>query len=317
MPRVNEQSKPGENLTAWQPDASVCICTHNRADKLFGLLKSLAEQSGVDWDAVEVLIIENACSDHTPEIVEAAAYNLPIRSVVEARVGLSIARNRALNEARGPWIIFTDDDVLLDPGWLHSFLSGISTHPNVRFAGGCVLPDWGEKGVPGWFKGERLENLSGVLVWYDLGDEVRLVVSEDPEPFGASFALHRDLIDCLGGFDTKLGVKGNGILRGEETDLLRRARDKGFLGLYVGNALCYHPVDWKRLSLRGLYRYGIAAGQTHRILADGQAKGSLSQAALFVLRAGYQLLKGRGDRARQCIINVGIQRALATRVTSK
>ena len=46
---------------------------------------------------------------------------LPLRYVLETTLGLSNARNRAIRERRADWILFTDDDVILDKGWLRGF----------------------------------------------------------------------------------------------------------------------------------------------------------------------------------------------------
>jgi GT2 family glycosyltransferase len=112
-------------------------------------------------------------------------------------------------------------------------------------------------------------------------------------------------------FRTDLGVKGNIPGRGEEADYLNRAKKHGFKGAYVGKAVCYHWVDPVRLSLRHMYRYGIQKGIAEKIIHAKQSnEGSLFQELLYGLKGLFQLTKGRGDRFRQCIINMGIQRGL-------
>ena len=98
-----------------------------------------------------------------------------------------------------------------------------------------------------------------------------------------------------------------GLGRGEETEFLMRARDVKTQGVYVGEALCFHAHDPKRLSLTGLYRHGISCGRSHGALVTRPHRGSYRAAAWFVLRGLYQVMKGRGDRFRQCIINAGIE----------
>ena len=72
-------------------------------------------------------------------------------------------------------------------------------------------------------------------------------------------------------------------------------------------ASCGHPVDFNRLTLKGLYFHGLRSGRTYRRTQDACAEGSITNAGSFLVRGLYQLMQGRGDRFRQCIINVGFQ----------
>lgn len=285
---------------------TVAICTYNRCELLSKTLESLAIQAGVNWDNVEVLVVDNNCADNTKGVVEGFQSRLPIRRLVEQNQGLSHARNGAIKEAAGEWIVFTDDDVILDPNWLASFQRVVPRFEAAEFAGGRILPLWPDS-VPDWWTGEKLHLLDGVLVWYDPGGESRYYRNEDPEPFGATLAVRRSLIEKVGVFRTDLGNNGGAIGRGEDTELIIRARSAAIKGVYVSEALCWHPVELRRLQVSYLYRHGVACGRTHRAIGRKPANGSGLTAALFALRGLIQLLKGRGDRFRQCIINAGIQ----------
>ncbi len=290
---------------------SVCICTYNRAQSLARTLDTLAAQIGVDWANVEVIVVDNNCTDDTADVVAAAAARLPVRRVVEQHQGLANARNRALAVSRGQWIIFTDDDVLLEPDWLRSYAEAFDAFPEASFAGGRIVPLW-KQGRPGWFKGERLDLMDGVLGWYDLGIDVRAMTPADPEPFGANFAVRRALVESIGVFEPSLGMHGKKLGRGEETEFFIRAKAAGAKGIYVGRALCHHPVEADRLSLPALYRYGVASGRAHRAIMNPRESGSRLKGAAFLARGMLQLLKGRGDRFRQCVINAGIQAGLVS-----
>ena len=157
------------------------------------------------------------------------------------------------------------------------------------------------------FKGERLALLDGVLVWYDHGTEIRPYACDEEPPFGASFAVRRSLLEAMPGFRTDLGCKGALRGRGEETEFLQRCIAAGALGVYVGRALCWHKVDERRLTLPALYRYGIESGRAHKAIARSAGSGSVARVPLHIARGLVQLLKGRGDRFRQCVINAGIE----------
>jgi glycosyltransferase involved in cell wall biosynthesis len=288
---------------------SVCVCTYNRAQSLARTLDTLVAQIGVNWANVEVVVIDNNCTDDTADVVAAAAARLPVRRVIEQAQGLANARNRALAVSRGRWIIFTDDDVLLERDWLRSYTEAFDAFPKASFAAGRIVPLW-KQGRPGWFKGERLDLMNGVLGWYDIGTDVRAMTLADPEPFGANFAVRRVLVESIGVFEPSLGMHGKKLGRGEETEFFIRAKAAGAKGIYVGRALCHHPVEADRLSLPALYRYGVVSGRAYRVIMNPRESGSRLKGAAFLARGMLQLLKGRGDRFRQCVINAGIQAGL-------
>ena len=156
------------------PSVSVCICTYNRSQSLQRTLNSFASQIDINLGPVEVLIVDNNCTDDTPKVVEAFRERLPIRRVTESRQGLAHARNRAVADFRGDVLLFTDDDVRLGPGWLAAYQDAIRRFPDADYFGGRILPDWGQA-KPRWIGDEPLPLIDGVLVWFDHGAETRLV----------------------------------------------------------------------------------------------------------------------------------------------
>jgi glycosyltransferase involved in cell wall biosynthesis len=285
---------------------SVCICTYNRAKSLRRTLESLAKQNNIDLGAIEVLIVDNNCTDGTVNVVEVFRERLQIRRVTETRQGLAHARNRAVAEFRGDVLLFTDDDIRLAPGWLAAYGDAISTFPDAEYFGGRILPDWGNF-KPRWIRDEPLPLLDGILGWFDYGVETRPYRSTDQGPVGGSFGIRRQLFERVGGFRPDLGRAGVDFGRGEETEFIGRAKQFGAKGIYVGQSLCWHTIDRHRLDLLTLFRYGIASGKARRSIGAGKRYGSLSIMVSFLLRGGYQLVKGRGDRFRQCIINAGME----------
>jgi glycosyltransferase involved in cell wall biosynthesis len=285
---------------------SVCICTYNRSESLRRTLDSLAGQNNINFNTIEVLVVDNNCTDGTTSVVDTFRGRLPVRRVTENRQGLAHARNRAVAEFRGDFLLFTDDDVRLSLGWLAAYQDAIQRFPGAGYFGGRILPDWGQ-GRPRWIGLEPLPLIDGVLVWFDHGVETREFSATDPPPFGANFAVKRDLFEKVGLFRTDLGTGGMGLGRGEETEFLMRARSCGGNGVYVGEALCFHHYDPQRLRIRKLYYYGMLSGKSHNAMFALPDRGSYWAAGWFVLRGLYQAAKGRGDRFRQCIINAGIQ----------
>jgi glycosyltransferase involved in cell wall biosynthesis len=268
-------------------------------------LASLASQNGIKSSSIEIVIVDNNSTDDTSETLERFRESLPIRHMKESQQGLAYARNRAAAESKGEVLLFTDDDVRLEQGWLAAYQEAIERFPNVEFFGGRILPDWGGR-KPGWIGNEPLALIDGLLVWFDHGTETRLFEATEPLPFGASFAVRKTLLEKVGLFRVDLGTGGTGLGRGEETELLMRARSAGLQGVYVGETLCFHVVDRKRLRMRGLYNYGVVSGKSQNAMG-AWVDGRYSVAVSFLLRGSYHFLKGRRDLFRQCVINAGIQ----------
>jgi glycosyltransferase involved in cell wall biosynthesis len=292
---------------------SLALCTYNRSALLAQALESLAacERPAVDW---ELLLIDNNSNDSTAAVARAFAARLPLRYLFEPTQGLSAARNRALRECGGEVLLFTDDDVRFDRDWLLAYQQAFAAHPEAGWFGGRIRPLWPD-GSPAWLRDEGMPLIAGLMVRYDLGCDGRRYQAADPTPFGASFALRRGAFERGGQFRADLGVNAQTPGRAEEAEYLGRLRRSGVPGYYVGASSAWHWQDPERFRWPYLYRYGIQKG-----IAEVRVNGATSAASGGWLReVGYgfkavvQLGKGRGDRARQCVINMGILRGLRRR----
>ena len=302
------RAEASRNATAKQdmPERlSLCISTFNRCDSLALTLELLTRQTYAQAHDYELLIIDNNCTDDTPRVVDSYASRLPLKRIVERKQGLSYGRNRAIAEFSGDVLLFTDDDVTLEPDWLAEYATALKRYPEADIFGGRSIAAFQEK-RPKWLIDCNLALLSGVLVNFDYGEDVRLFAAAEPGPVGASFAIRRRLIEEVGGFRVDLGRVGLLPGRGEETEFFDRSLKRGAQRVYVGGALCWHRVEPNRLTLRALYRHGVEKGRAHALMHGDVQKGSLAEVFLFVVRGLGQIAKGRGDRARQCIINAGM-----------
>ena len=170
---------------------TVAICTFNRAKSLRRTLEFLAMMpppSDVTW---ELVIVNNNCSDHTDEVISGYCDRLPVRRLFEQRSGHSNARNCAINAAQGEYIVWTDDDVVVDPGWLTAYADAFRRWPEAAVFGGRILPRL-ESPVPKWIA-ESMSVLGGPYAIREFGQDVQqLSVAEDRLPFGAEFRDPRE-----------------------------------------------------------------------------------------------------------------------------
>lgn len=285
---------------------AIAICTFNRWRSLQRTLDSLLKVTRNPDLLWETVVVDNRSTDCTRETVDRYVSRLPLRYVREDAQGLSNARNRAIGESSGDLLIFTDDDVLLDPDWADAFVRAAQAVPSAGYFGGKVVPHWAD-GTPRWFREDTREQIGGLIVTYDLGPTTRLFEDADPMPVGASIAFRRDVLLSLGPFRTDLGVNGTRLGGGEETDMIMRARSAGISGVYVADSVCRHVVENKRLALRYAFRYGYDRAKTQIALEGVSARGSYRKAAMALLSGACQMMKGRGDRVRLCFRNAGAE----------
>lgn len=292
---------------------TLAVCTYNRAALLTQALDSLAA-CRAPADEWELLLIDNNSGDYTRAVAESFLPRLPLRYIFEPIQGLSTARNRALRECRGDVLLFTDDDVRFDVDWLQRYQHAFSAQLGAGWFGGRIRPLWRD-GSPAWLQDEGMALIAGLMVRYDLGAVDRPFLSADPTPFGASFALRRSAFELTGEFRTDLGVNGSTPGRGEEAEYLLRLKQAGIPGFYVGTSSAWHWQDPARFSWKYLYRHGVQKG-----IAETRMNGTESEPdtrrlmeVAYAIKAVVQLIKGRGDRARQCVINMGIMRGIRHR----
>lgn len=91
------------------PAVSVVIPTRNRRELLARALASVRGQTFSDF---EILVVDDASTDSTPEYVQQLATEDPRVRVIRnaAPAGPAAARNRGVDAARGEWLAFLDDD---------------------------------------------------------------------------------------------------------------------------------------------------------------------------------------------------------------
>lgn len=120
------------------------ICTYDNAALLERTLEAVSRLRIPPGVRCGVLVVDNNCTDGTPEVVDrwAASFPLPLRRVREPVQGLTPARLRGVTETDGEWIAFVDDDCLLAEDWVEQAARFAAEHPACGAFGGRVVPEW-------------------------------------------------------------------------------------------------------------------------------------------------------------------------------
>lgn len=114
---------------------TVGIITRNRASDLTECLESLTRQVR---RPDEVLVVDNGSTDRTSAVIDTFRERLPLTVEFLAQAGIPSARNKVLERARHEVIAFTDDDCVLEPGWLQAVERGFLRADNIGMVGGWV-----------------------------------------------------------------------------------------------------------------------------------------------------------------------------------
>ena len=106
---------------------SVVMPVFNGESHLAGALDSLLAQDYADWEAV---VVDDGSTDATASVAERyASRDGRVRLVRQQNGGVSSARTRGMDEAKGEWIAWLDADDAFDPGALSLVASLIEGHP--------------------------------------------------------------------------------------------------------------------------------------------------------------------------------------------
>jgi glycosyltransferase involved in cell wall biosynthesis len=241
---------------------TVAICTLNHADTLRGTLESLTLMNipdGLNW---EVVVVNNGCTDNTDEVLQEFSGSLPLRVANEPKRGLARARNRAVGLAMGDYIIWTDDDVVVDRGWLAAYIEAFRRRPEAAVFGGRIVPQL-ESPVPKWVSDSETQ-LDEVFARRDLGYQERPLWGADRVfvPWGPSFAV-RAKEQREFHFNTDLGPGPGQRRRGEETDVIERIMRSGATGYWVPNASVKHRIRRDMQTINYISEYYKVEGETN------------------------------------------------------
>lgn len=267
---------------------SVVVCTYNRANLLATVLQSLCEQS-IETSECEVIVVDNNSNDNTREVVdEFCRCFTHVRYCFEPQQGLSYARNRGWQEARGKYVGYTDDDCKVPRQWL-AVAKEIIEQVSPDVFGGPHYAFY-KTAKPRWFKDSYGS--------HELGKEARSLRKNEYLD-GMNIFFRRSLLECLGGFDISLGMSGTTIAYGEETALLKqlRAAKPSQVVYFDPRLYVYHLVRPQKMSIRWMVRQRFAAGgYFYRAL---QADGTLPPGRLRLLvGVVFALFALVGDSAR-------------------
>ena len=192
---------------------SVIVCAHNEERYLGACLISLTSQTRLPD---EILVINNASTDRTAQV---ASVIPDVRVINEWTKGLVVARERGRRESRGDLLVYVDADCRAPSNWLARIERHfVNDRSLIALSGNYRFYDWDWLG-------------RALLRAYDLtlGPATHLLVKYVLRIgvvfYGGNFAVRREALERIGGFDTTIEFHG------EDTNLGRRLSRLGNVGL--------------------------------------------------------------------------------------
>jgi GT2 family glycosyltransferase len=282
LPWVPEDGRPAS--------LSVVICTRERPDALRRCLASVLTASR---GRAEIIVVDNApLTTATRELCA----GFDVRYVCEPEPGLSAARNAGVREAAGAWVAFTDDDVVVDPGWIDQVLDTAARGGDC--VTGLIAPARLETRWQHYFEakvpwGRHLTGQS-----FDAADArgglFPLAVGEVGA--GANFAVSAEALHRVGAFDERLGA-GSRARGGEDLDYFFRLLDAGFRIVYEPAVLVWHFHRGEAAAFRRqIFGYGAGLGAyAAKRLRDRRARATLARCLPAALARLARLGAPAGD----------------------
>jgi glycosyltransferase involved in cell wall biosynthesis len=182
---------------------STIVCAYNEAEYLGPCLASLLAQTR---PSDEILVVNNASTDRTAEVARGAG----VRVINEDRKGLVRAREAGRLAASGDVLAYLDADCRAPREWLQRVERRQREHPAlIALSGPYRFYDWDWLGraLVGAYD-RTLAPLTQLVVYNLLGVGTLF--------YGGNFAVRREALAAIGGFDTRIEFHG------EDTNLGRR-----------------------------------------------------------------------------------------------
>lgn len=213
---------------------SVCVCTYKRLQLLKRLLAELRSQDTGGLFTYSIVVADNDQLGSAEPVVSdfAATSPIPILYCVERRQNIALARNKAIENSKGDFVAFIDDDEFPTKQWLLTLVKACKEY-DVDGVLGPVRPHFDVE-PPRWVVGCKLFDRptypTGHVINWRQGRTGNVLLKKgifaaEVQPFRPEF------------------------LTGEDQDFFRRMIEKGHVFIWCNEATAYEvvpPIRWNR-----------------------------------------------------------------------
>lgn len=250
------------------------------------LSNTLSSLCALDFDSAlfEIILVDNNSTDDTLNVFSDYQIKYPklnLRYVKETNQGLSHALNRGIQEARGEYIAYIDDDETVEKDYLNSLDSYLQENPDITYAASIITPIY-EGGEPKWMSPFTQRLIGG---YFNEGKEKKKL-PKDKYPGTGHTIIKRELYDRFGLYNTDLGRKGTGLMGAEDKDMAHRLIGGGVECYYLPIEVFHHIPSYKLTDdFFSKITYSIGKSERLRTLSISQiafVKRLLSEAMKWI-----------------------------------
>lgn len=203
---------------------SVIIPTYNRKGSLVRLLKFLLKE--ID-NSIEIIIVEQV--QNNEKVFRNILKKINLEYFFLKKKSTSIAKNVGIKHAKGSYIIFFDDDVIVKPKIFKSYLTSL-VNAEIGGISGRILTQ-GQKTEP-----DR-KDTGRISFFGNFSDGFSSLVKQEVDTvIGCSAFWRKDLLKKINGFDEQF--TGNAMR--EESDLSLRVKRLGYKIVFEPKAMVEH-----------------------------------------------------------------------------
>jgi GT2 family glycosyltransferase len=284
------RARPAGRTTGKQA-LTVMIATRNGATTLPRVLDAYQrlDVTGQPW---KLVVIDNGSTDGTPAIVRSHANGLPLVVVTEPRGGKNAALNTGLAHREGDLVVFSDDDVIPDPGWLSAMREAADRNPDFTLFGGAVRPLWPAP------PSEWLLRLVHLGAAYAITDPA---LPEGPVApglvWGPNMAVRAGVFDAGLRFDEGIGPNGTDYAMGSEVAFNRTLAAHGYRAWFTPAAVVHHIIRPNQIEAQWLLGRAYRSGRGN-YLADRQKSSARMPEPSELLRALWPQVRVKCREAR-------------------
>jgi glycosyltransferase involved in cell wall biosynthesis len=247
---------------------TIIVCTYNSCDRIKDTLKSL---SCIEYskDLLDVVIVDNNSNDDTGKIALKywnefnAPYNIKI--IYEEKQGLVYARAKGIKSTKKKYVLFCDDDNILQSDYLRVASEVLKKNKNIGVIGGQGIPITKNTVLPNWFFTYASGYATGVQA-FNSG-----IVSERGYVWGAGAIVQRDYLEKLLDNDVKFllsGRSGELILAGDDSEMCKWFLAGGYDLWYEERMIFWHYITQDRLNKEYLKKMHDGFNESEKYLSE-------------------------------------------------
>ena len=236
---------------------------------------------------IEFVIVDNGSIDLPDVEIERQLQAAPFgwRIVHESQAGVNYARNAGIESSSGDLLLFVDNDVEFDPGWLLAYVEAAAHRPEAQVFAGKVRVGPLEVPAPAWLALDGPFARTAIVVQCDHGDKIiELPLSQSSGPVGPNMGFRRNIFRKFGMFDTRFGLRPGSLVPGAEAEFFDRLARGGLNFLYVPRAVVNHPLRRSQMTRRyfNARLHGVGRATSRLRMIRGERPKRLCGFTLYV-----------------------------------